>query len=269
MKKNRLWHILTGIIFLTWGIMFLPGISHAEENSFGAVLILTDVSGSMQDPASGFEITDQEGRKQEKRISKSEAAKELVVQITNELSEKSCKFGIYTMCYKAGFKELYSPFLSIDNYNAQEIKDIVTDKFITKYPVFNRRTPIADTLRQLDENEFKALNGSIRVLIISDGKESFYDLEKDKNNTQTQDEKVIGPLTETRRLKEKYGQALSIYTVFMEDVSDKDKKDKPQGAVLLEDMASASAGKYFAGKELLENKSQIDELVNLLCSSIQ
>jgi len=269
MKKNRLCHILIGIFFLTWGIAVLPEITHAAEDSSGAILILTDVSGSMQDKAPPFENKKQGDNKQEKCMSKAEVMKELLVQITQELSGKPCKLGIYRMCYKAGFDELYAPFLPIDNYNEQEIKDAVIDKYITKYPVFNRRTPIADTLRQLDKNEFDAIKGRITVLLVSDGKESFYDLEKDQKNTETKDEKVRGPLTETKLLKEKYGQALSIYTVFMEDQSESDAKkngeNDPEGAVLLSGMASAGGGKTFVGNKLLEDKSLITELTDLLC----
>ena len=271
MKKNRLCHILIGIIFLTWGVIFLPETGQTAENMSSPVLILTDVSGSMQDKALPFETKEQEDKNKEKCISKADVMKELLVQITQKLSEKSCKFGIYRMQHKAGYKEVYVPFLPIDNYT-QEIKETIADKFITKSPVFNRRTPIADTLCQLDKNELEALKGNITILLISDGNESFYDLEKDRKNTNKQNEQVIGPLTETKKLKEKYGQALKIYTIYMEKQSDKDVKPDvniPEGAILLNNMASAGGGKNFYGTRLLENNPLLNELTDLLCSPKQ
>lgn len=282
MKKNRLCRIFTGILFFAWGIAALPGISPAAEKSSAPVLIIADVSGSMQDRAAGFETGEQEDNKQEKCISKADAVKELLVQITKELSDKSNKFGIYRMCHRAGYESVYEPFLPLDDYKDQkeDVKEIIKDKYITKYPVFNRRTPIADTLRQLDEKEFAAINGEIKILFISDGNESFYDLKKDKlepeklesdkQEAKNHDRQVIGPLSETKRLKDKYGQALEIYTVFMENHNTaNDKKSEPEGAALLGAMASAGSGKNFSGTSLINEKSRLKELVDLLCSSGQ
>jgi outer membrane protein OmpA-like peptidoglycan-associated protein len=198
------------------------------------VLILTDVSGSMQDAM--------ENETSEK-LKKVEFLKELLLRLSKEIT---CDTGIYQIRYIAGNSERYERFLKIAAHDAKEMQTRIEQDFITDYPVFNRRTPLADALRQLDEQELKKINGEITLLLISDGRESFRD-----------------PLSEIRKIKEKYGFALTLHTVFIDR---KDKKDgESEAEKLLRDMAAAGGGQHYSGANLLKDSSLLKELALLLC----
>lgn len=198
------------------------------------VLILADISGSMQESM--------ENEKSEK-LKKAEFLKELLLRLSKEIT---CDMGIYQIRYIAGHPECYEQFLKIANYDPNQMQQRIEKEFITDYPVFNRRTPLADALRQLDEQELKKINGEITLLLISDGRDNFRD-----------------PLAEIRKIKEKYGFALTLHTVFTDR---KDKKDgESEAEKLLKDMAKAGGGDCFPGSDLLKSEYLLKELILSLC----
>ncbi len=199
------------------------------------VLILADVSGTMQDAM--------ENEKTSEKLKKIEILKELLLLLSREIT---CNTGIYQIRYIAGNPENYERFLKIAAHDAKEMQTRIGQDFITDYPVFNRRTPLADALRQLDDQELKTINGEITLLLISDGRESFRD-----------------PLAEIRKIKEKYGSSLMLHTIFLDR---KEKKNgDTQGEKLLKDMSAAGGGKHYSGLDLLKDVSLIKELAFLLC----
>jgi outer membrane protein OmpA-like peptidoglycan-associated protein len=212
------------------------------------VLILADVSGSMKEDMEIYR--DEGGRK--KDMTKVRAEKELLLKLSRELSSMPCHTGIYQVRYISGDADRYEQFLPIGDYELYQMQDHIEEKFFTDYSAFNRRTPLADMFRQLDEQELGQMKGRIKLVLISDGKESFYNLEDDD-----------GPLSEIRRLKEKYGAAFTFYTIFMGQKEKEDEDDR--GENLLKQMASAGQGTYFSGVKLLEDESLHTELCALLC----
>jgi hypothetical protein len=238
--------------------LFIPlnGIS-AEK----PVLIVTDVTGSMQTKVESPESMTQDDQES---WTKAEIVKELLMHLSRELGEKPCNVGIYRMRYIAGDEAMYVVFLPIDSYDKKELARSIEKEYMTEFPVFNRRTPIAHFLRQLDENELDQMNGRVSILFISDGKETFYDLEDDWAETSaSSDDRIKGPLTEVRRLKNKFGQELTFHTIYVG--KQKEAEDKVTGEKLLAEMASAGGGKSFAGTMLLQEASRIKELADSLC----
>ncbi len=248
MMKNIWRYVLTGLI-LVWGMIFFPLSGIAADNQGKPVLILADVSGSMRDT---FDA-DQD-------MTKVLALKELLLGLSRELPSAICNVGILRVRYISGDRNRYEPFLPVAAYEREKMIRQIREEFTTDYPVFNRRTPLADMLRQLDERELGKLDGGATLLLISDGRETFYDIEDDEKESRkaASDDKVRGPLTEISRLKERYGQNLTLHTVSM------DRKDG-EGGALLERMASVGEGKYFYGPDLLGNDSRMAELSALLC----
>jgi len=140
--------------------------------------------------------------------------------------------------------------LKIAAHDAKEIQSRIEKDFITDYPLFNRRTPLADALHQLDERELKAINGEITLLLISDGRESFRD-----------------PLAEIRKIKERYDLSLILHTIFLDR---KEKKNEDaEGEKLLKNMAATGGGQHYSGADLLKNSLLIKELALLLCPPIR
>lgn len=217
------------LLLLMFSIIPIPATA-AEK----PVLILADISGSMQDTMEN-ESSD--------KLKKIEVLKELLLRLSKEIT---CNTGIYQIRYVSGNPDRYERFLKIAAHDAKEIQSRIEKDFITDYPLFNRRTPLADALHQLDEQELKAINGEITLLLISDGRESFRD-----------------PLAEIRKIKEKYGLSLILYTIFLDR---KEKKNEDtEGEKLLKDMAATGGGKHYSGLDLLKEASLIKELAFLLC----
>lgn len=231
--------------------------SDSADNPAQPVLLFVDASGSMKEKIT---VND-------KSISSISAVKQLLIDLAGTPGLDDCQIGIYRMRYIPGSTELYVPFLKIDEFTPDLASRRLEKDFTTEYPLFNRRTPLADAIRQLDKQELDALKGNIKIVIISDGNESFYDIRKDeKNDSQNTgpDDPVTDPLTEIRRLAEKYGEKLLVHTVFMGVESD-GKKSRP-GKDLLISMADVGNGKAFLGKDLLENETQMSEFAKMLCS---
>ncbi|OQX26393.1 MAG: hypothetical protein BWK80_10665 [Desulfobacteraceae bacterium IS3] len=231
-------------VMLIIGMLVFPMYGASAQNP-KPVLILADVSGSMRDDTEGY----YENEQNREHIAKVDVLEELLVRMSRELS---CDNGIYRFRYLSGDSEMYEQFMPIAAYNPKDTAERIRKEFATDYAVFNRRTPLADMLRQLDEQELGKLNGRITLLLISDGRETFYDPEDKK-----------GPLAAVRNLKEKYGSELTLHTVFVPQKENSDNSDK--GKILLENMANAGEGSYFSGAELLKNPQQMTALCGLLC----
>ncbi len=237
--------MLTPGMLILGMLVFFPLCSVSAQN-LKPVLILADVSGSMQDKTEGYYQSD---RNPEDRA-KVHVLKELLARITPQLS---CYSGIYRFRYLSGDSRMYEIFMPIAAYNYRDRAERIQKEFGTDYATFNRRTPIADMLRQLDEQELGKINGRITLLLISDGRESFYAPEDNK-----------GPLAAIRSLKEKYGAELTLHTVFVPQQPESDAADK-KGKELLENMAKDGEGRCFSAVELLKESREVTELCDLLC----
>jgi len=262
--KIRRYYVLA-VWLLIWGATaFFPISGTAAVSEKKPVLILTDVSGTMQEKV---EIQHPKTKKTDE-ISKSQALKELLVNISRELPAMTCETGIYQVRYLSGDRNRYEVFLKIASYKQEEMTGAVEKDFPTDYPVFNRRTPLADMLRQLDDEEISNLNGEITLVLISDGRETFYNLKKDEEESKKedikQDDKVKGPLTEITRMKKKYGDKLVLHTIFLDQKAKEDDKES-NNEKLLKNIASAGEGKYFSGVQLLEDHAILADFCALLC----
>lgn len=217
------------------------------EPARNPILFLADVSGSMRKKVS-------EGKK-----TKVSVMKDLLIDIFTELPENACEIGIYRFRYLSGNKEICRPFTQIGSMKQDEMLEKISKEFDTDYPVFNRRTPIADMLRKLDETELQNLDGKVTAVLVSDGAESFYDLGKDeKQKPGDKMGRVAGPLSEVRRIREKYGEEFVLHTIFMDN-------GESEGKTLLEKIAEATGGKSFDGLELANDRSKVAELCALIC----
>ncbi|OQX25396.1 MAG: hypothetical protein BWK80_15810 [Desulfobacteraceae bacterium IS3] len=236
------------------GIFVFP-LHGASAQNLKPVLILADVSGSMQDDTEGYYQNEQN----REDIAKVHVLKELILRMSPELS---CDSGIYRFRYLSGDSRMYEIFMPAAAYKHKDRAEKVQKEFASDYSMFNRRTPIADMLRQLDEQELEKMKGRITLLLISDGRESFYDPEDKK-----------GPLTTIRSLKEKYGAELTVHTVFVPQKSESNKSNKSnksnnddtKGKELLENMAKDGEGRCFYAPELLKNPEDMTALCGLLC----
>jgi hypothetical protein len=215
------------LLLIMFSIIPMPAI--ARECS---VLFLADMSGSMQDKI------EFEGEK----LKKSDLLKLILIKTTQ------CGFEIYQIRHIAGDSKMYEEFdtAEVINIVGNSFSNGRREEFMTDYPVFNRRTPLADALHQLDEQELKKINGKTTLLLVSDGRESFRD-----------------PVAEVRKIKEKYGSALILHTVFTDREENKNKDS--EGEKLLKDMAAAGGGKHYFALDLLKDDSLITELNSLLC----
>ncbi|QTA88849.1 OmpA family protein [Desulfonema magnum] len=249
--------VLTWFI-LVWGMILFPLSAFAADSLRNSVLILADVSGSMQE---NMIWEDEDENKED--VPKVHALKKLLIRLNRELI---CDTGVYRVRHLSGNNELYEQFLSPGTYEQKERGKQIRDKFVTDYAVFNRRTPLADMFRQLDEQELEKIKGQLTLLLISDGRESFYDFEDDEEENRDEEtepeDDIRGPLSEIRRLKEKYGQNFILHTVFL-GKKNKDRDDS--GEMLLTRMASAAGGKHFSGTELLGNSKYLTDVCALLC----
>ncbi len=218
---------------LLLGVILFPLSGNAADTVNKPVLILADVSGSMQETSQAQE-----------NLTKAAVLKELLLRMSEKLP---CQTGIYRVRYISGDAKYYEPFMPVAAYSPEDMKDRIADSFTTNYPVFNRRTPLADMLRQLDEQELGNRNGNASLLLISDGRENIREAED--------------ALNELRRIKDKYSGSLTLHTVF---IAGKEKEDK--GGELLKNMAQAGGGQYFSGSDLTADPNQIDSLCALLCA---
>lgn len=224
--KKRLWAFM---LIAAW--MLIPCFAMADQKP---VLILADISGSMQK-----KINNDKGES----FKKAEMLKDFLLGLTKEFS---CNTGIYGIRYIAGHKERYERLLKIAQYDPRDMQYKIEHDFPTDYPIFNRRTPLADALRQLDEQELKAINGLITLVLITDARESFHD-----------------PLEEIKQIRKKYGANLTLHTVYLGKI--KTDKDNPQEK-LLKDMAQLADGTYYRVSDLLKNSAMMTTFSKELCT---
>lgn len=178
-----------------------------------------------------------------------------------------CDFGIYQWRHLAGHPEWYVRFLEIGDHDPAKVRPFLQEKFFVDYQRFNRRTALADALRRLDENELAARSGEIRLVLISDGRESFHNLERDRRVSEQEstdpDAVVAGPASEIRRLKEKYGSNIVLHTVFVATEDDQGKADG--GRDLLARMAAIGGGRMEEATTLLTDPARLADFVSVLC----
>ncbi len=223
--KIRRWAYM---LLAAW--MLIPMMASADQKP---VLILADISGSMQKKI---------GNDQGQSFRKAEQTREFLLGLSKELS---CNTGIYGIRYIAGHQERYEQLLKIAPYEPGAMRQKIEQEFPTDYPMFNRRTPLADALHQLDEQELRAVNGMITLVLITDAKESFRD-----------------PLEELRQIRKKYGSNLTLHTVYLGKI----KKDQDNHLEkLLKDMAQTADGKFYRASELLKDNSMMSAFAKELC----
>jgi len=243
-------------------INYVPtaGAAECAENP---VLFLADVSGSMRCESSEVQTTFESGIENDGKNEKTQLVQELLYRLVPSVAAKQCQTGIFLMRYLPGDPNYYSVFMRINSHVPQDIKKEIKNEFVTKFPVFNRRTPLTDTLRFLDKNILEPVSGKMTLVLISDGKDSFYNNENDlaHKNSENKD-RTMGPVSEVKRLLNIYGNSLEIHTVY---VPGKKMEKEDTGRNALEMMASAGQGENFTANELLEEDLQIMKITDKLC----
>ncbi len=262
--------------------LLFPGMALAQAAK--PLLIICDVSGSMQAaiepktaPCPEAEYREREEGKADP-VKKVVLLKKLLVQLGRKLS-LDCPAGLVRVRYIAGDPDRYTVFLPVENRIQGELLQSVKNDFVIDYPRFNRRSPLAHGLRQLDGELIADQAGVMTLLFISDGKETFSDLDRDREASQAEsidpDDPVQGPLTELRRLLERYPGAIDFHAVYIGQENDNseakkrgdpgESDEKPRGQVLLEEMAALATGRFFSGQDLLNDGTLMAALCDLLC----
>ncbi|MEE4356366.1 MAG: FecR domain-containing protein [Desulfococcaceae bacterium] len=204
------------------------------------LLFLADTSGSMQEKISYTKESE------DRRESGMTLVKEILSGIYGQLPAQ-CSSGIRLLRYLPGNKELYEEFLPADRHEKDQVLSEIKENFITDYPLFNRRTPLARALRQLEEKEFKDTEVPLTLVLISDGEENMDDDDS--------------PLKEVERLREKYGEKLILHTVFA--------GEKDEGKERLQQMAEKGGGTFFSATEMMENMNLFSDFSAMVCKEIQ
>lgn len=251
------------ISLLAWmGGLLLSGPLHAAP-----LLILTDASGSMRESVEvsrrDFEGPESTADPDETvEVPKIAVARELLLRLTAALPEAEGPVGVYRLRHIAGNPDRYAVFLPPEPRDLSETTERLTEDFVLDYPTFNRRSAIADALRQFDERVLSDWEGPRKVILFSDGRETFYDLDRDRevwsdraadSDVADDGEEMWGPLTETDRLRRAYGDDLTLVTVYVEPPLAEAADRPPPGRRLLTDMADANAGRFLDGLALLED----------------
>ena len=228
------------------------------------ILVLADVSGTMRD---SMAIDPAAGMGEDGQVVKSEAMKELLLRLSGEISSLPCQFGIYEVRYIGGNKARYRQFLSLGEYEQAAMTAKIRNDFKTDFAVFNRRTPLADALRQLDEKELQGMGGKITVVYVSDGCETYYDLQDDLEASQgagaSADDRVRGLVTETKRLKDKYGDEFAVFAVHL----GREDEGSSESIERLKQAAAMGGGGFYSGRQLLENGASLAEFAEALCEA--
>ncbi len=206
------------------------------------VLILTDTSGSMQEKITYREASE------DRRETKMAVVKKLLTSIYEQLPVGRST-GIQLMAYIPGKKEVFEEFLPISIYEKDKALSEIQDNFVTDYPVFNRRTPLAEAFRQLDETHLKDLKVPVTLVLMSDGLENFQEYDEDEK----------GAVKEIRRLKEKYRENFILHAVYAGE-----KQENSKGKDRLEKMSAEGGGKFFSGAEMMESQDLLSEFCRIL-----
>jgi hypothetical protein len=253
-------------------LLFGPTIASASSPAFAAPLfVLADASGSMRETVEvlrrDFEGPESEADPEETlRVPKIAVVRELLVRLMAAMSEDGRTVGLYRFRYIGGDSAHYAVFLEPEPRNPGETAERIAGDFVVDYPVFNRRTGLADGLRQLDENLLSALEGPRTLLLLSDGRETFHDLERDRETALADDEPtdpdapIRGPFTEIRRLRERYGDDLELFFVHLDRPAGEEEAT-PEGRRLLTDMAGSEDRPFFDGLALLKDIAPLAEAV--------
>ena len=248
------------VVALAFGFAFSSDAVAAQN----PVLVLADVSGTMRD---SMAIDPAAGIGEDGKVVKSVAMKELLLRLSGEMSSLPCQFGIYEVRYIGGNKARYRQLLPLGKYEESAVTSKIRNDFKTDFPVFNRRTPLADALRQLDENELQGMGGRITVVYVSDGCETYYDLEDDLAASQgagaSDADGVRGLVTETKRLKEKYGNEFAVFAVHLgqEDEGSAESMER------LKQAAAMGGGGFYAGRQLLESGDSLTGFAEGICQA--
>ncbi|GBC61612.1 hypothetical protein DENIS_2574 [Desulfonema ishimotonii] len=282
--KIRFGCVLAGMLLLLCAA-FPAG---ADADTAKPLLILADVSGSMLRDMKLYETAaDRKNDKDEKSVQKVEALKAMLLKMGQTLASGPCDLGIYRVRYIAGNETRYARFVAVDRHEPSDLKERIEDDFVIDYPLYNRRTDLADMFRQLDENELADTDGNITLVLLSDGRESFYDPEDDAEKSRDgevgDDDPTAGPLTEVLRLKQKYGRNLVVHTVFFGDTDEETRESadevraffedaagdgkKAEGENLLHRMAWLGQGQYRRAADLLEDPAALAAFCGLLCDA--
>jgi hypothetical protein len=219
------------------------------------LLVLIDTSGSMQekttttDPAGEIEIQ-----------TKADAAQVLSARLIDVFQTRRAALGVFCYRYLSGDDALLDVFMPIGLHEKRETVRRIVEEFETSYPVFNRRSPLADSLRRLADQFSGLFEKPLDLLVITDGRECFYNLKKDADRAGTGDEidpagDVVGPQTEVLRLKALYGDDLVLHTVFVPT-----RRESPSvfaGHALLKRMAELGGGESRVASALLEDPEEL------------
>ena len=260
--RNNL-NLFAIIILAALTMINLAPTAGAEECAENPVLFVADVSGSMRCESPAVQTTFTSGIEDDGKNEKIELGQELLYRLVPSVAARQCQTGIFLMRYLPGDPNFYSVFMGINSHGPNNIKKKLTDEFDTHFPVFNRRTPLADTLRYIDKYLWEPVSGKMTLVIISDGRDSFYNIEKDMARTETEDnDKTMGPVSEVKRLMQKYGDNLEIHTVYVPGQNDESGET---GKNVLEMMASAGQGGNSTAIELLEEDLHLMKFTGKLC----
>jgi hypothetical protein len=257
--------------------MLFPGALSAAP-----LLVLADASGSMREPVEVLR-RDWEGPESDAdpeetlEVPKIAVVRELLLRLTAALPITDDPVGLYRLRYIAGNPDRYAVFLPPEPREPAETTERLTEDFVLDYPTFNRRSAIGDALRQFDERVLSGLEGPRKVVLFSDGRETFYDLDRDRevwsnraasdSDAAKDDDEMWGPLTETERLRRAYGVDLTLVTVYVEpppeeasgEEAAEQKNEPPPGRRLLTDMADANAGHFLDGLALLKDLAPLTD----------
>ncbi|MGE0084615.1 MAG: FecR domain-containing protein [Desulfococcaceae bacterium] len=211
--------------------------ARALEIPKNTVLFLADTSGSMQEKIIYRQTSE------DRRETKMAVVKKLLTSIYEQLPAGRST-GILQIAYLPGKKEVIEDFLPISIHEKDKVLSEIQDSFMTDYPVFNRRTPLAEAFLQMDESKLKDLKVPVTLVLMSDGLENFHEDDGDEK----------GAVMQIRRIKEKYRENFILHTVYAGE-KDKDSKGKDR----LEQMAAEGGGKHFSATEMMEHQDLLPE----------
>ncbi|PID40536.1 MAG: hypothetical protein CR984_02690 [Proteobacteria bacterium] len=275
---RQLYLLLFAAILLTMGAD--AAIASQATNQEAVWILLADLSGSMQADVSlrpavdaslpGCPKTDDQNAETEddRTLSKAALVKRLVMSSGRRLAEDQRVFGLLAVEYVAGRRACYREILAVQRHDADEVVDRICEDLDTDVPVFNRRSPLGDVLRQVDADLLETLNGNITLVVFSDGRDSFYDFDEDRDASRADplnaDDAVQGPITEGRRLAERYPGRVRMLTVLVETEDEAD--DDAVGRRRLTEMAETGRGAFFDTRPWYRAPRKFETLIRTLTS---
>jgi len=253
-------------------MILIPALCPAGDDmaAQNAVLILADLSGSMREAIDAEKPGGAPGETEKQSLPKAEIEKRLILSMAADLAARGYPFGVLAVEYVAGREACYRTLLPIDRYAPDDARDAVSDRIDPDYPLFNRRTPLGDLLRQIEETLIAQRTGKTALVLFSYGRESFYDREEDEKASgedkkdSDQDDPVRGPLAESRRLLEKHPEKAVLHAVYLDAPPEAGEKpdDRPEGEIRMTRMAEKGAGRFSDGLAWYRNPVLITEFVS-------